>query len=469
MTFARPSPKREESLVPIIDAKVPPQSHVRFLSPPKARRKRSRFRTVRHVLAGARTVARRRGLTYFAYLVKGYCWPALAQRVIFGKPDGLTARALRTLARESDSAAVVADVLTNNGAVIVRRRYTAPDRFRRESAAFQKLALLGLAPPSQIRQTGDLVVELGPFHGRAVDLHDHRESLERFVDRIHAAGVTGLSLDGSDVWVNDSGQLLAAGFRRARLHAAPRGLRFRYFRDRDREQFNTRFGLSILTERSARAALAACGSELRGSTPYGGWYAGIDFGDGLAVGQFLGTDNGTGRWEYLNGCVVNPLVAGKRVLDIGTNNGSMAIMMLRAGASEVVGVELSPHYARAAHLVRRVFEWKDMREYPLTLQNRSMLDVLTEDWGRFDVVTAFCSLYCVEEEWMERIVRRVAELAPVMVVQANMPKPGRQPHKPRAGAAFLRRLLETNGFPHVEEFGESEYARPLLVGRKTRV
>jgi hypothetical protein len=106
-----------------------------------------------------------------------------------------------------------------------------------------------------------------------------------------------------------------------------------------------------------------------------------------------------------------------------------------------------------------------MREYTLRVENRSMLDFLTEDWGPFDVVTAFCSLYCVEEEWMVRLVRRAAETAPVMVLQANMPKDGKA-HDPRASSEFLENLLKANGYPDVTVIAPQGYARPLLVGRR---
>jgi SAM-dependent methyltransferase len=449
----------------MLEAKTQPESHSRFLSPPKKSRKRGRLGAIQHTLTGARTVARRRGLRYYAYLLHGYGWPALMQPVLFGAPRGVVASVVGALTADRAGGAAVEVVSAPDG-VVVRRQYTDRAAFAVDQQAFARLAALALAPPVRAVDAARAVIELGPFTGQRLEAGHQPARLESCLNRIHAAGVTGLGFERDDIWTGADGQPLWTGLGHARLHAVTRGFRFRYFRDRDRERFNQRFGTSILTERSARAALAECGAELKRSTPYGGWYAGIDFGDGLAVGQFLGTDNGTGRWQYLNGRVVDPLVAGKRVLDLGSNNGSMAIMMLRAGAREVVGLELSPHYARAAELVRRVFEWKDMRDYPLTVENRSMLDILTEDWGTFDVVTAYCSLYCVEEEWMAQVVRKAAALAPVMVLQANMPKPGRQPHRPRAGSAFLRTLLETNGFPHVQEYGDYEYARPLLVGRK---
>lgn len=449
----------------MIDAKTSPESHVRFLSPPKRSRKRNVVDSVRHVVVGANTVARRRGLSYYGYLLRGYVWPALMQPVVFGPAESRAGRIANALFGCRRDGAVLQTHTESDRGVVVRRQYDDTTRFAREHAVFTKLASIDLAPAVQRADAAQRVIEFAPFAARALG-REQAGNVEGFLNRAHAAGVTGLGVGQNDIWIDANGQAHWTGLTGATMHSKPCGLRFRYLRNRDRESFNAHFNTTLLTEQTAREALTQCAAELKKSTPYGGWYAGIDFGDGLAVGQFLGTDNGTGRWEYLNGRVVGPLVNNKRVLDLGSNNGSMSIMMLRSGAREVVGVELSPHYARAADVVRRVFQWKDIKTYDLRIENRSMLDILTEDWGTFDVVTAFCSLYCVEEEWMTQVVKRAAELAPVMVLQANMPKPGRQPHKPRAGAAFLRKLLEENGFPHVEEFGDLEYARPLLVGRK---
>jgi len=97
---------------------------------------------------------------------------------------------------------------------------------------------------------------------------------------------------------------------------------------------------------------------------------------GLSVGGFWTTDSGTGRWECVNGPVINHLLSGKRILDLGSNNGIMPVMMLRAGAREVLGVELSPDYADCAQLVRRIFEWRDQRHYQLRMHVGNMLDVL---------------------------------------------------------------------------------------------
>jgi 2-polyprenyl-3-methyl-5-hydroxy-6-metoxy-1,4-benzoquinol methylase len=405
-----------------------PRSHVRFLSPPKKKARRSAFQRVTHVARGVRTVLRRRGVGYFGYLVTGYLWPALAYRLWFAsgaEHPSLMMRALRL-------------VTTRNGyqAIVTRHGHSS------HAVPYD----LTTAPAES------------PLWQEA----------ERELNRLHGSGLTGITFDPPNVLLDAAaGVLTFAGVGNARLHRSTSSLCFRYWRDRDRIEFNRRFGRSLLTERSARERLAAQTEDLRRSTPYGGWYAGIDFGAGVTVDNFAGTNNGTGRWEYLNGPVVAPLVKGKRVLDLGSNNGVLAVMMLRAGAKEVVGLELSPWYARASHLVRDLFEWRDIKDYRLQVENRSMLDVLTEDWGQFDVVTAFCSLYCVEEEYMAQIVRKSAQLAPVMVLQANMPKPGMKAHHPRASAEFLRDLLVGNGFPSVEVFAPHGFARPILVGRAT--
>ena len=122
-------------------------------------------------------------------------------------------------------------------------------------------------------------------------------------------------------------------------------------RDADLRAFNERFGRSLLTEADARRTLG----RLKADVPPGYRdYAPIDFGGGLTIGQVASTDSGTGRWDFFNGAIVGPIVAGKRVLDLGSNNGSMPLMMLRAGASEVVAIERTPQIAEFARFNARI-------------------------------------------------------------------------------------------------------------------
>ena len=289
--------------------------------------------------------------------------------------------------------------------------------------------------------------------------------LEHQLNVIHACGMACLDVKVGNVVIDSiTGVPWIVDFERVRFYRSKSSLAFTLRRDQDRINFNQIYGRNLITERSARAALAEQAAELNG------WYAPIDFGHGLTVGSFWSVDAGTGRWEFLNRRIVGPLVNGKRVLDLGSNNGIMPIMMLRAGAREVVGVELSPVNVETARLLHSIYEWRDMRRYALRLHTCDMLEILQADWGDFDVVTAFCSLYYLSAEKMAQVVRKAAELAPVMIVQANTKSRSKGGNRKaeKASVPFLKNLLEDNGFPSVEIFAPTNYPRPLLVGRGER-
>jgi hypothetical protein len=99
-----------------------------------------------------------------------------------------------------------------------------------------------------------------------------------------------------------------------------------------------------------------------------------------------------------------------------------------------------------------------------------MRDVLEGDWGTFDLVTAFCSLYYLDETDMRRIVRRAAELAPTMVLQAKIDtdRNAADDKARKSSLPFLRLLLESQGFPRVSVVAPEGYPRPLLIGEKPR-
>jgi SAM-dependent methyltransferase len=163
-----------------------------------------------------------------------------------------------------------------------------------------------------------------------------------------------------------------------------------------------------------------------------------------------------------NRAVVAPLVGGRHVLDLGSNNGSMPLMMLRAGARSVVGIEGSPEIAELARLNAQVLAWRDIRPYDIRIVTGDMRRCLTEDFGPIDVVTAFCSLYYLPEPDMARVIARTAAMGATLVLQANEAIDNLP-----AGAVTLRRLMEENGYPSVDTHEFPGFARPLLVGRVT--
>lgn len=237
---------------------------------------------------------------------------------------------------------------------------------------------------------------------------------------------------------------------------------FWYKRNNGRKKFNQRFHANILTDESAR-------DEVRSFTrSHPNWYAPIDLGQGFTIGGFWSTDSGTGRWDYLNGKIIAPLVRGKRVLDLGSNNGLNPLLMLRDGAKEVVGIEMSPVFSEAARLVKRLFEWRYMQRFNFKLHEGDMRMILSVDWGEFDVVTAFCSLYYLNEEDMAAVVQHVSNLSPTMILQANIgTRRNAEDNKAdKSSTKYLEKLLIDSGYPDVKIFAPKGFTRPLLIGQK---
>ncbi len=361
---------------------------------------------------GTVTVYQRRGLKYFAYIVTGCMWPKLLYRFGWG-PD-------------------------------------APNVARSVFDAFEPLT--ATRPPASVLRAKGLLIDRGAAGPRQVSV----SAAESLMDRAHGAGITGVRhafdyLRG----VNDTAAAFTA-MPDVRLHRR-RCSHFRAARDADRRAFNERFGTSLLTEAEARQQLLALKERLpRGYREY----APIDFGGGLHIGPIGSTDSGTGRWEFVNGAVVGPLVAGKRVLDLGCNNGSLPLMMLRAGAREIVAIEMSMPIAEFARLNAQILSWRDLQHYPFDVRNGDMRMFLTDDLGRFDVVTAFCSLYYLPEMDMSRIVRKAATMGATLVLQANEAIDNLP-----ARAHQLHDLMKHNGYAEVDVIAPPGFTRPLLIGQ----
>jgi len=313
--------------------------------------------------------------------------------------------------------------------------------------------LVGLEPQARIEsvwQRGQDVLEpaLGPkFLG----------ALETQLNAVHREGVTGFSLTFGNVVVHrGTGEPWFIDFDAAKTHKSISGTLFHLQRDRDRALFNKIYGHQIVTETEARATLSRQRSM----------YAPVDLGRALVTSGFWSVDSGMGRWEYLNGKVLNGLLEGRRILDLGSNNGVMCLMMLRAGAAEVVGLERDPNLIEKACQMQRVFEWHDMRSYALDLRRLDMQAILDEDLGDFDIVTAFCSLYYLSEEDMRRVARAARNLAHVFVVQAKTDTRAEaaEGKAKKSSVEYLRVLLLASGFDRVEVSAPAGYSRPMLIG-----
>jgi hypothetical protein len=356
---------------------------------------------------GVVTVARRKGLGYFGYLLGGVVLPRAAYRFGWGP----------------SAPPIMQGVFAAAGEL----KADKPDP--RELSQLGLLALAGGVPASNA---------------------DAKE-VERLMDRAHAAGITGVSRSFTSLVRSPDGSLRFGNLSGTRKHR-PGTVYFVAARDEDRRAFNRQFGASLLTEASARQAL----QKLEANVPSAAQdYGPVDFGCGLTVGEIMSTDT---RWDSFNRLIVAPIVAGKRVLDLGSN-GSQPLMMLRAGAKEVVAVEFTPAIADFARLNARILSWRDMRSYHIDVMTGDMRLFLTHDLGAFDVVTAFCSLYYLPEEDMARIISKAASMNAVLILQANETIDNLP-----ARTLDLHRLMRENGYPQIAVHTPAGYSRPLLVG-----
>jgi hypothetical protein len=316
---------------------------------------------------------------------------------------------------------------------------------------FTLMAVVTSAPDVGAAQPFELFVPDGEVTEREPSV----AAAESLMNRAHRAGITGVRSGLGVMRRMSDGTARFSALPNARMHRS-QGAFFAADRDADRVAFNARYGTALLTEASTRDELR----QRKAAVPLGYRdYAPIDFGGGLTVGRIVSTDSGTGRWDFFNADIVAPLVAGKRVLDLGCNNGSMPLMMLRAGAARVIGIERTPQIADFARLAGRILAWRDMRTYDFQVITSDMRLFLVHDFGPIDVVTAFCSLYYVPESDMRRIVQKAAAIGATLILQSNevidnLP----------ARAAALRTLMIDNGYATVDVHDAPGFARSLVVG-----
>lgn len=290
-------------------------------------------------------------------------------------------------------------------------------------------------------------------------------TIEQQMNLIHACGIATLSLTFGNIIVDDQEQPWLIDLEQAQSFSSISSLLFRLRRDQDRLKFNRIYDQNILTERSARTLLTAEAEKHKG------WYAPLDFGQGLTIGGFWSIESGTGRWEYINHSVMAPLIMGKRILDLGSNNGVMPLLMLRSGARSVVGVELSPESVETARLLHDILSWHDLKSYDFQINQGNMTDILKVEWGEFDVVTALCTLYYLEPYEMAEVVSRAAEMVPLVIVQANSDTRSEAANYKayKSSVNFLKKILRENGFPDVTVVAPTGYSRPLIIGKNTSI
>ena len=283
--------------------------------------------------------------------------------------------------------------------------------------------------------------------------------LGELLQGLHQAGVCAGDVGYGDFAMRDGNPALLSGGQ-----AYPRSsMRFVAERARDRDRFNFLFGTELLSEQVFRSRIAAL-AERRADF----FYAPVYHGCGYGIGPIANIEAGSGKWRFIRRHL--PDLRGKRVLDLGTNNATMPLQMLRAGARSVTAYELDAVFADFARLNHRWFEFVDNRSYDLELVERPMRCALERDLSGYDIATSFCSLYYEPPEIMARLTRALSGAVEYFVVQANENQQQHSGELARlASLEFLSRLLAENGFAEQRVVQYSYYDRPLVIGRADRL
>jgi putative peptidoglycan lipid II flippase len=316
---------------------------------------------------------------------------------------------------------------------------------------------------------------LSPRKQGAMRLEEGRAVLDRVVDsqtveglfaelkKIHAAGYVLRDIKFGNVILGESpGEAYFIDFDRARAYPRLSRLAFRFLRDLDYAKFNEHFGTEKLHYRRAREL------SKRKAQRVGHSYAPIYVEGGLRFGKFWNTDVGYGRWRYILGENLPPLTDA-RVLDLGANNGFNGIQMMRLGAREVVAVEIDDGAIAEGALVKELFEWADNRFYDLRYVCESMARLPQLDLGRFDLVTALCSIYYLDDDEIASVVSHVSTIADTLVLQCNTDRGiGRSAARTyeKASVGYALDALQRNGFPLTRVIAPRGYSRPLVIGRR---
>lgn len=206
------------------------------------------------------------------------------------------------------------------------------------------------------------------------------------------------------------------------------------------------------------------------------WYSPVDFGNGvIAARDFKTAGNiesihfGSGKWKYIVERNL-PDLQGKRVMDIGCNNGTSCIQMARMGAKEIFGIDSEktwPNWMKQAQLVKEGLEWRCNTKYPITYIDSNMEKIPDLNLGRFDVVTALCCIYYLEDEKIHSLLRHFREHADFLLIQCNTRRQDQIPevHR-RAVPQYIENALKKAGFSYIDFDKPLFYERPVVVASR---
>ena len=344
--------------------------------------------------------------------------------------------------------AVLREQLPLNGAILRDREVDGDPRFNQVSPEIRPL-----------KKTDER-----KRYFRNVVSQDFIEKIFGQVEKIHSAGFLMNDLGFGNVIVGKkTGNPYFIDFESSDKFKGMGRRAFRHLRDNDIGKFNMYFGTDKPTYRGLRGKIANREPDSP-ETLYDPLY----ISSGLRIGALWDISAGWGRWHFI---LKNnlPNLRGKRVLDLGANNGVNSLQILKSGAREVIGIEIDPVFIQQGQFLKSAMEWSDNQKYDFRYIHSSMAELQSMDLGHFDLVMALCSLYYLEDHEIPELIRYISTITDYFMVQCNTERDiGRKnPHTyEKASVEYCKRALEENGFSDVKLVAPKYYSRPLLIGRK---
>ena len=290
------------------------------------------------------------------------------------------------------------------------------------------------------------------------------EDLFESIRKIHNAGFVLKDIKYGNIIIQErSDKLFLIDFDYARNYTGLGKNALRILQDRDIENFNLHFAANKLTYKRIRNKIRKKLLPAKSK-----WYGPVYFGYGLRVGSLWNLNVGYGRWHYILKHHL-PFLSQKRILDLGANNASNALLMLRNGVSQAVGIELDDGHIEQGNFVKEVFEWADNQLYDFKYFHANMAEIPKMELGKFDLVTALCSIYYLDDDAITGLTQYISSLTDVFILQCNIAgQLGRADKRTytKASVDYAVKTLKANGFPVVKVIAPFSYTRPLVIGKK---
>lgn len=218
---------------------------------------------------------------------------------------------------------------------------------------------------------------------------------------------------------------------------------------------------------------------------YREWYQPVHFGDGQVAHVTVPPDwhtapdldslRGLAKWERIVKSHI-PDVRGKRVLDLGCNNGLFSIELAKMGAAEVIGIDRNQVIRQKsgpqlpyqdviaqAEFVKRAFELKQGVTYPVRYMAADVGSIENLDLGRFDLILALCIVYHELDE-TPKLISELSKMSDHLVLQTTLLHSGKLSYW--ADPYVQARILSLAGYSNVQIDAPAGYSWPVLVATR---